>query len=188
MDDAREWTATAPRGAVDAPAAIQPGDPWGTPVPGSDLPDARRRETLPDSELGAPAGFWRRAIALAVDLALVVALVRVGLWLAGGLAALAPRFHLVAQAFGLTWLYFTPVAYFVLGHGTAGQTVGKRLVGVRVLDETRGPIGYVRALGRCVATVLAALPLGLGLIVAGLRWDRRGLHDFLAGTRVVRVR
>jgi uncharacterized RDD family membrane protein YckC len=143
---------------------------------------------LPDSVFGAPAGFWRRAIALAVDLALVVPLVRLGLWLAAVLASLAPGFDLVAQAFGLTWLYFTPPAYFVLGHGTAGQTVGKRLVGVRVIDEGGGPIGYVRALGRCAATVLAALPLGIGLVVAGLRWDRRGLHDFLAGTRVVRVR
>ena len=32
MDDAREWTATAPRAGADAPAAVQPGDPWGAPV------------------------------------------------------------------------------------------------------------------------------------------------------------
>ncbi len=136
---------------------------------------------------GAPAGVWRRAAALAVDVALVVLLVRVGLWLAAALAALAPGLHLVAHALGVTWLYFAPVAYFVLGHGTAGQTVGKRLVGVRVIDEEGAPIGYVRAFGRCVATVLAALPLGIGLIMAAARADRRGLHDFLAGTRVVRV-
>ena len=81
-----------------------------------------------------------------------------------------------------------PAAYFVLGHGTAGQTVGKRLLGARVVDEGGAPIGYVRALGRCVATLLAALPLGIGLVVAGCAADRRGLHDFLAGTRVVRTR
>jgi uncharacterized RDD family membrane protein YckC len=81
-----------------------------------------------------------------------------------------------------------PVAYFVLGHGTAGRTAGKRLVGVRVVDEQGAPIGYVRALGRSVATLLAALPFGLGLALAALRSDRRGLHDLLAGTRVVRGR
>jgi uncharacterized RDD family membrane protein YckC len=188
MDDAREWTATAPRRAGDAPASVQPGDPWGAPLLGSEAPDPRRHGTPPGALLDTPAGFWRRALALIVDLGLVVAVVRAGLWLASGFAALAPGLHLVAQAFGLTWVYFTPTAYFVLGHGTAGQTFGKRLVGVRVIDEGGGPIGYVRALGRCVATVLAALPLGLGLALAGLRIDRRGLHDFLAGTRVVRVR
>jgi uncharacterized RDD family membrane protein YckC len=187
MDDAREWTATAPRGPAGVPAPIQPGDPWGAPLSAPEPRDLRRHEVSPDAALGAPAGVWRRAAALVVDVALVVFLVRVGLWLAAGLGALAPRFHLVAHALGVTWLGFAPAAYFVLGHGTAGQTVGKRLVGVRVIDEGGAPLGYVRALGRCVATVLAALPLGIGLIMAAARADRRGLHDLLAGTRVVRV-
>jgi uncharacterized RDD family membrane protein YckC len=188
MDDAREWTATAPRGPADAPSAIQPGDPWSTPSWGGDLRDSQPREASPDAAPGVPAGVWRRAIALAVDVALIVLLGRAGLALAAGLAALAPALQLVAQAFAVTWLYFTPAAYFVLGHGTAGQTVGKRLTGVRVVEEGGAPLGYVRALGRCVATALSALPIGLGLLLAGLRADRRGLHDFLAGTRVVRVR
>jgi uncharacterized RDD family membrane protein YckC len=127
-------------------------------------------------------------VALAVDLAVVVILERVGWGLAVGLAALAPGFPIVSQAFAFTWLCVAPVAYFVLGHGTAGQTVGKRLLGARVVDGQGAPIGYVRALGRCVVSVLAALPLGLGLALAGLRSDRRGLHDLLAGTRVVSAR
>jgi hypothetical protein len=134
MDDAREWTVAAPRRAADALATSQPGDPWGAPLLGSDAPDPRRHEALPEALLDAPAGFWRRALGLVVDVLLIVALVRVGLWLASVFAALAPGLHLVAQAFGVTWVYFTPPAYFVLGHGTAGQTVGKRLVGVRVID------------------------------------------------------
>ena len=62
-----------------------------------------------------------------------------------------------------------PAAYFVLCHGTAGQTLGKRLLGVRVVDESGEPIGYLRALGRFAATVAAAIPLGLGLA-----WRRSG--------------
>ena len=104
MDDAREWTATAPRGPADAPVPIQPGDPWGAPLSASEPRDRPRYEVSPDAVPGAPAGVWRRAAALAVDLALVVILVRVGLWLAAGLAALAPGVHLVAHALGVTWL------------------------------------------------------------------------------------
>ncbi len=180
MDDAREWTATTPR----AGAVVQPGDPWGAPVW---VPDGRLADG-PDAASLVPAGIQRRGAALVVDLIIAVILWMIGTQLAVGLARLAPRVDLVAQAFGRTWQLVVPVAYFVLSHGTGGQTVGKRLLGARVIDEGGAPVGYLRALGRCVATVVAAMPFGIGLVVAGFRRDRRGLHDFLAGTRVVRVR
>ncbi|HEY7139656.1 MAG TPA: RDD family protein [Methylomirabilota bacterium] len=184
MDDAREWTATAPRSSAGAPAMAQPGDPWGAPAW---VPDARAAdEAYPAS--AAPAGIQRRGAALVVDLVIVMILWVIGAQLAAGLARRAPGLDLVAQAFGWTWQLVVPAAYFVLSHGTAGQTLGKRFLGVRVTDEGGGPLGYLRALGRCVATVVAAMPFGIGLAVAGLRRDRRGLHDLLAGTRVVRVR
>jgi uncharacterized RDD family membrane protein YckC len=129
----------------------------------------------------------RRGIALAVDLLVVILLLALGTWLTIAFDRLVSRGAVVGQAFGHAWRLVVPVAYFVLGHGTAGQTLGKRLVGARVIDEAGGDIGYLRALGRGVATVVAALPLGTGLAAAGLRRDRRGLHDLLAGTRVVRV-
>jgi uncharacterized RDD family membrane protein YckC len=188
MDDAREWTATAPRAGVDAPAAVQPGDPWGAPLWRSGPRDARSEERPLDAAPPAPAGIRRRAAALVVDLVLVAILQAIGAALAAALSTLLPRSYLAARAFSISWQLVVPVAYFVLGHGTAGQTPGKRLLGARVVDGDGAPIGYARALGRCVATALAALPFGIGLALAGLRSDRRGLHDLLAGTRVVRVR
>jgi uncharacterized RDD family membrane protein YckC len=184
MDDAREWTATAPRSSAGAPAMAQPGDPWGAPVW---MPDARAADEASPATV-APAGIRRRGVALAVDLVVVTILWAIGTQLAAGMARRAPRLDLVAQAFERTWQLVVPVAYFVLSHGTAGLTLGKRLLGVRVTDEGGAPFGYLRALGRCVATVVAAMPFGIGLMVAGVRRDRRGLHDLLAGTRVVRVR
>jgi uncharacterized RDD family membrane protein YckC len=183
MDDARRWTATAPGPGADAPATVQPGDPWGAPIWGPDP----RTASGPDAAYPRPAGIHRRGAALVVDLIIVLILWAVGAQLTLGLARLAPRLDLVVLAFGRTWQLVVPVAYFVLSHGTGGQTLGKRLVGARVIDEGGAPIGYLRALGRCVATLVAAIPFGFGLAVAGLRRDRRGLHDFLAGTRVVRV-
>jgi uncharacterized RDD family membrane protein YckC len=182
MDDAREWTATGPGGG--APAAVQPGDPWGTPVwrAGPRVVDS------PDAATPGPAGVRRRGAALVVDLLVIAILQAVGSSLAAGMARLAPRLFIVAQAFGLTWQLVMPAAYLVLSHGTGGQTLGKRLLGARVVDRSGEPIGYLHALGRLIATALAALPLGIGLAMAGLRSDRRGLHDLLAGTQVVRVR
>jgi uncharacterized RDD family membrane protein YckC len=183
MDDARKWTATAPRADAESPTAVQPPDPWGAPVWSA---EPRAVGSLGDTS-AVPAGVRRRGIALVIDLIVVVILWAVGMQLAAWLARVAPRLDLVALAFERTWQVFVPVAYFTLGHGTAGQTIGKRILGARVIDEGGDPIGYLRALGRCAATVTAALPLGIGLAMAGLRRDRRGLHDFLAGTRVVRV-
>jgi uncharacterized RDD family membrane protein YckC len=184
MDDAREWTTTAPRGGVVTPEAVPPGDPWGVPLPRPD----RRGPWTQDVVDVAPAGIVRRAIALSVDLVVVTVLERIGWAMAAGLAAIGPGLPLVAQAFGLTWLLVVPAAYFVLGHGTGGRTVGKWLLGARVVDEQGAPIGYVRALGRYVSMLIAVLPFGLGLVLAALRSDRRGVHDLLAGTRVVRER
>ena len=183
MDDAREWTAAAPRPSAGAPTVVQPGDPWGTPVWATD------RRAVDEPEAGVePGGIRRRGIALAIDLVIVVILWTIGTQLAVSFARLAPRLDLVAQALGRSWQLVVPAAYFVLGHGTAGQTLGKYLLGVRVVDDSGEPIGYLRALGRVLATIVAALPLGLGLAAAWLRRDRRGLHDLLAGTRVIRTR
>jgi uncharacterized RDD family membrane protein YckC len=184
MDDAREWAATARRAGAAMPDTVPPGDPWGVPISRLDRHGSRSE----DAADVTPGGILRRGVALAVDLLLVAVLERVGWTVAAGLAALGPSFDLIAQAFAFTWVFVVPAAYFVLGHGTAGRTFGKRLVGVRVVDEQGAPIGYVRALGRYVATLLAVLPFGLGLAVAALRSDRRGVHDLLSGTRVARER
>ena len=184
MDDARQWTATSRPGASGAPVAVQPGDPWGAPLWVTDP----RPATSPDVTAAMPAGIQRRFVALVVDLFVVLILWKIGDQLSVGFARRAPRLDLVAQAFCWTWRLVVPLAYFVLCHGTAGQTLGKRLLGARVLDESGAPIGYLWALGRSLATIVATVPFGIGFVMAGFRRDRRGLHDLLAGTRVVRTR
>jgi uncharacterized RDD family membrane protein YckC len=182
MDEGRESIVATRRAGAESVAAVQPGDPWGVPASRPDAPPTPR-----DAEALRPGGLVRRGVALGLDLVAVIVLWAAGGGLAAAVVAAAPGFVLGAQAFDLTWRIVVPGAYFVLGHGTAGQTLGKRLVGVRVVDVRGAPIGYVHALGRLLATAAAAGPLGVGLALAGWRADRRGLHDLLAGTRVVRL-
>lgn len=63
--------------------------------------------------------------------------------------------------------------------GTAGATLGQRLVGLRVERLNGGAPGPVRALVRAVL-------LGLALPALTMLWeeDRRGLHDIASGTLV----
>jgi uncharacterized RDD family membrane protein YckC len=134
-----------------------------------------------------PAGFWRRGGALILDYVFLVILFGV----ASGAAALlwgdAGRAARVLNAAMTAFQWFLPLLYSVLFHWLWGQTMGKMLVGARVVTLEGGPLSFRRAMGRTLAWILAALPVGAGLAVAALRRDRRGLHDLLAGTRVERV-
>jgi len=137
------------------------------------------------SDIGSfrSAGFWRRAFALVVDLLVVWVFFQVR----DLVVAMLARYDLIAQAFRYTYTLVIPAAYFVLTHGTGGQTLGKRFVHVRVVGSGGESIGYLQALGRLAATCLSILPLGLGFLAVAVRRDKRALHDRLAGTRVIRV-
>jgi uncharacterized RDD family membrane protein YckC len=134
-----------------------------------------------------PAGFWRRAGALILDYVFLVILFGVASGAAAILWGEAGRTSRVLHVAMTAFQWFLPLLYSVLFHWLWGQTMGKMLVGARVVTLEGRALSFGRALGRTVAWVLAALPVGAGLAVAALRRDRRGLHDLLAGTRVERV-
>ncbi len=75
--------------------------------------------------------------------------------------------------------------YFVWGWGTVGATPGKKLLGLRVEGaDGRFPIGPGRAGVRLLGYAASFLLLGLGFVLIALAGE--GLHDRIAGTRVVR--
>jgi len=77
------------------------------------------------------------------------------------------------------------VVYFVWGWGIAGATPGKKLLSLRVESEDgRSPIGAGRACVRLFGYAASALLLGLGFLLIPIVGE--GLHDKIAGTRVVR--
>jgi uncharacterized RDD family membrane protein YckC len=75
--------------------------------------------------------------------------------------------------------------YYVHGWGVRGATPGKRLLGIAVeREDGRFPIGVSAACVRLVGYFCSALLLGSGFLMIALRGS--GLHDRMAGTRVVR--
>ena len=129
-----------------------------------------------------PAGFWVRLVAFLLDVLVlmlaqfllrVIAALRWGADFQGGVAFFTIVFAIV---------------YPAALHAIAGQTVGKLVVGIRVvgMDGALLPLGA--ALLRAVAFWFALVfTLGLGHVVGGLRKDKRALHDLLAGSRVERL-
>lgn len=71
-----------------------------------------------------------------------------------------------------------------------GFTVGKKMCGIRIVKmDGSTPTVLTMLMRDIVAGIVYALTLGIGLVVSafmvGLREDKRGLHDLIAGTQVV---
>lgn len=77
--------------------------------------------------------------------------------------------------------------YFVLFHATAGRTLGKWLLGLRVVGPNRSPITYAQAFKRWIGYFVSGF-LGLGFLWILISRERRGWHDYLAGTWVIHDR
>ena len=130
-----------------------------------------------------------------------------------GLLALGLSFPVLVHLGGLTWLRAGqplpfPVALQVTAANVAvflllnayslhaqGQTLGKRLLGIRIVDAKTGRIpslsrlilrryGFVWMLNTVPGVRGVAFPLDFIFIV---RADRRALHDLVGGTLVVRA-
>ncbi len=130
------------------------------------------------------AGFWRRAVGALVDLAVVV-LAKASL---GVIAVRVFRVDRDATQGALVACTLLFAAFYVIGlHALEGQTIGKLVVGARVVGPDGAPPAVGVSVLRFVAYFASMLPFGLGFAMAGLRTDRRALHDLLAGTRVERL-
>lgn len=68
-----------------------------------------------------------------------------------------------------------------------GGTPGKRILNIKIVTATGGPITWGRAFGRFFAEMLNGLiPLWIGYIIAIFDAEKRTVHDHIAGTRVVK--
>lgn len=142
------------------------------------------------------AGFWLRAAAFTIDIIL--------LKIASLLLGLATG----ATAFGVSLLFGDPgspviknatmliggvlglalaVLWFAGMEASTWQaTVGKRIMGLKVVDAQGQRISLRIALGRYFGKILSVLTLGIGFMMAGWTVRKQALHDRLAGTYVVR--
>ena len=77
--------------------------------------------------------------------------------------------------------------YLVVFTAAGGQTLGKMAAGIRVVGVEHVGVPVGSAVLRTAAYVLSALPAGLGFLPGFFGRERRALHDYLAGTRVVKV-
>ena len=183
--------AAMPTGTVSPSSSPSSGDASGSPVARARRDDVMRVHV---------SGFTRRFAAAIVDGALLVGLTLVVTALTAlVLGTPLPRLRemgpdlLVAgvldrnpMAVGAMGLFLgLTLLYQLYGVGMAGQTLGMRLVGVRVISRRGRSPGAVRGLVRALALAVSVVPGGLGWLWAIFDREHRALHDHLAGTYVI---
>ena len=148
----------------------------------------RERVLTPDGSLVDvnPAGLGARFIALMLDTTLVMG----GVGLLGGLTRLVLPFGIDFAIMAFLDL-FASMAYFCYCEmRMAGQTPGKKLLGLRVVDAQARKLVLAQSVVRNVARTLDFLPVfyGFGGMVALTDRMGRRLGDLAAGTVVVQER
>lgn len=67
-------------------------------------------------------------------------------------------------------------------------TPGKMAVGLKILRPDGAKLSIGRIIGRYFATIVSALPLLIGYIMAAFDDEHRALHDRIADTRVIQTK
>lgn len=147
------------------------------------------------------AGFWRRAVAGLVDAGIIFAVgglwafvvVRLLFWSRSKFSPWTQTDVLVDRLIRLdpeavivvTMLLIVALSYLFFFLALRSQTLGMRLVHLRVIDGYGDPLTMGRALVRTLAYFPALCLLGLGIVWIAFDSEKRGLHDWIAGTYVI---
>ncbi|MBI1987435.1 MAG: RDD family protein [Nitrospinae bacterium] len=147
------------------------------------------------------AGWGRRCLACLIDQCFLglldLAFISLSFW-----TLLGPEFswddpHQLELLLTKLSLFILPLLLFLLGihlgyftylTSAQGQTLGKLLLGIRVVGVKEDKVSSLQAFGRTMGYLLSALPLGLGFLWVLIDDRRQGWHDKLAGTFVIRQR
>ncbi len=159
---------------------------------------AQPQFAAPQAAYGARvyAGFWVRVGAIFIDsiilgvvwgifAAVVFGLVGGGVARSGSNEAALAAISIVL-VLGYGFLLIGTACYEAFLVHRWGATIGKRALGLRVIMQDGSPVSLGRAFGRYFAKILSAIPLYIGFIMVGFDSEKRGLHDYVCGTRVIR--
>ncbi len=147
---------------------------------------------VPECPAAAPevkyAGFWMRLFASLVDLSITLLIFfAVAIILP---ILLGPRLGVpsggVIFALGLVlWLVVTWLYWALMESSSKQGTFGKDMLGMVVTDAEGKRISFRKATVRYFGKMVSAVPVMAGFLMAGFTARKQGLHDLIAGSRVV---
>lgn len=153
--------------------------------------------------LGHYAGFVSRLIAFGIDLAVLsVVVISVSWFVSTSMKMLQFRaiieriidpypvlqmieaFFFSPTFYSLVTLTFI-VAYYIFFWTIAGQTIGKAIMGIKIVNRRGKKLKLHQAILRYLGYYLSAVPFGFGFLWILLDDRRMAWHDKIAGTCVV---
>lgn len=128
------------------------------------------------------AGFWRRFVASVVDSILLTVIFNLLMWFVLPESLKNSQVFLFLITIIPTWLY-----YALLESSAKQGTLGKVILGMKVVDYNNQRISFARATGRYFSKIISAVILMIGFIMVAFTAKKQGLHDMIAGTLVVKT-
>ncbi len=156
----------------------------------------------------SPAGFWIRLASFLIDNILVfIGSLIFGVVLVAILITIFPDLAgnpvdeytwdaiLTASESPATWLdwaifvffFIFGIAYFTIAIGWKGQTLGKLMLGLKVVRTDGRRAGFLHAFVRSLGYLLSISSIGIGFLVIAWNDQKRGLHDFISDTKVIKI-
>jgi len=136
----------------------------------------------------AYGGFWIRVVAYIIDAILISLVLGVVTSIFGvrymdmdDMSQIDPTVNLLSLA--VAWLYFA-----LMESSERGATVGKMAMGLRVVTNDGKRLSFMNATGRYFAKILSAIIFCIGYIMIAFTDRKRGLHDMIASTLVIKTR
>ncbi|MBN2688754.1 MAG: RDD family protein [Deltaproteobacteria bacterium] len=139
-------------------------------------------------------GFWRRSVAFMIDKCILfvisILLMASGSFITGASIPLDP--DEIAAAGPIFMAYYGTmivlnIVYFTYFHGATGQTPGKMALGLKVIQQTGAPMTFGVAFLRSIGYIISGLILDLGFAWIAFDGRKRGWHDMIASTYVIRT-
>jgi uncharacterized RDD family membrane protein YckC len=148
------------------------------------------------------AGFWRRFVAIFIDIIIIgtlqfvviapiLAAIGIGVSNSSAMDTADPMAMVatIAAVFSTVGIIgqVVQILYFTLMESSKYQaTIGKLALGLIVTDMNGGKLDFVKALIRNVSKIVSGIILLIGYIMAAFTEKKQALHDIIAGTLVVK--
>jgi uncharacterized RDD family membrane protein YckC len=147
------------------------------------------------------AGFWVRFLGVLIDsIILMIVNTIIGSLIMGGVISPVPQITPGSNPMEVLPAFFAAVGASLAVNTLVGAlyeslfiaylaaTPGKLAAGLKVIRSNGAPVGIGRSFGRHFAKYLSGLILAIGYIMAAFDAEKRGLHDMICDTRVVKSR
>lgn len=147
------------------------------------------KEGVPVAGVMDYAGFWIRFAAVMIDgmiMWFINGLIYIPFAILTGLMSEQPMMIIMLYPVLMLLQYGINAAYETWFIGKYSATPGKMACKLKVVVADGSRVSYLRALGRHFAKWLSSLILLIGFIMAAFDEEKRGLHDRICETRVVR--